>query len=92
MAEGKLKASVFPTEWIEQVKVIIHNKKSLANAGAIPRVATTLMNVKQDAYIPHFLSLGPYHHWKMDIDFESSSMGGGRYQYPKLKMSIAEVI
>jgi hypothetical protein len=48
------------------------------------------MNVKQDTYIPHFLSLGPYHHYKVDTYFESSSVGSGRYQYPELKMSTVE--
>jgi hypothetical protein len=69
---------------------MMKDNKSMANAGVIPRVARPLLNVKPELYIPQFVSLGPYHHSRLENDMGSSS-AGGTYEFLELKMSTAEV-
>jgi hypothetical protein len=76
---------VFRTEWVEQVIEMVDSKKSPTKAGSLPRVARPLLNVKPEAYIPQFLSLGPYHHWKLQKNMNSSARGS--YQHRELKLS-----
>jgi hypothetical protein len=49
-----------------------------------------MLNVKPELYIPQFVSLGPYHHSRLENDMGSSS-ARGTYEFRELKMSTAEV-
>jgi len=60
----------FRKEWVEQVEEIFYHTRTVANTGAIPRMATAMLKVKPEAYIPQSLSLGPYHHWKLEKDIK----------------------
>jgi len=81
---------VFREEWVEQVKKRFVNEKSLANADKIPRVAAPLLYAKPKAYIPHFVSMGPYHHWTMEKKIAAPSSVGDSYEYHDLRMSTVE--
>jgi len=81
---------VFRKEWVEQVKKIFVDKKSLGNADKIPRVAAPLLDAKPEAYIPHFVSLGPYHHWTLEKNIAASASAGDSYEFRELKMSTVE--
>ena len=74
-------------EWAQKLTKMLNNDKPNELA-PLPRVATALMNVNPKAYIPRFISLGPYHHWKLKKDIASSARG--TYQGHSLKISTAE--
>lgn len=76
---------VIKEEWVVQVRKMLHDKNYEV---ALPRVATALKNVNPEAYIPRFISLGPYHHWKLKRDIASSARG--TFQSGSLKISTAE--
>lgn len=72
----------FSNEWVVQIRAMLHNDDEnsqtngkeigRAKADAILRVATPLLKKKPEAYIPQFLSIGPYHHSSLEKDIESS--------------------
>lgn len=74
---------LFREEWVVQITHMLHenpeadaDEHSEADADPILRVATPLLNAKQEAYIPQMFSLGPYHHGKLEKDIDSSCGGG----------------
>lgn len=72
-------------EWIVQVNDMLYNdddESRRAHEYAIPRVATPLRKTSPEAYIPKFVSIGPYHHSILEKDIESSC--------PERKISTAE--
>lgn len=76
-------------EWAGKVKKMLYlDHSSPPSEVTLPRVATALMNVKPEAYIPQFISLGPYHHWRLKKD--SASSARGTYQGCSLQISTAE--
>lgn len=76
-------------EWAGQVtKMLDLDNNSHPNEHTLPRVATALLNVNPEAYIPRFISLGPYHHWKLKKDIAASARG--TYQGRSFKISTAE--
>lgn len=78
-----------PKEWAGRVKTMLYlDHNSPPSEVTLPRVATALMNVNPEAYNPQFISLGPYHHWKLKKD--SASSARGTYQGCGLQISIAE--
>lgn len=71
----------FRAEWVRQViEMVDRVKESPAKARSLPRVARALLNVNPEAYKPQFLSLGPYHHWKLQKNMNSSSARGSYEQ------------
>ena len=77
MAEGNL---VFRSEWIVQINEMVYNhgESSRPKEDAILRVATPLQKTKPEAYIPQFVSIGPYHHSTLDKDIHDYSSGARR--------------
>lgn len=70
---------VFRKEWVLQIKEMLDtdDDNSLPKACGSLRVAKFLLDEKPEAYIPHYLSFGPLHHWKLEkIFIDSSSMTG----------------
>jgi len=64
---------VFRREWIVQINEMLNHDDDnpLPNTPAILRVPTPLLKMKPEAYIPQFLSFGPYHHSKLEKDIDS---------------------
>ena len=61
-------------EWIVQVNDMLYNdddESRRAHEYAILSVAMPLRKTKPEAYIPQFVSIGPYHHSTLDKDYSS---------------------
>ena len=70
MAEGNL---VFQSEWIVQFNEMVYNdgESSQPKEDAILLMVMPLRKTKTEAYIPQFVSIGPYHHSTLDKDYSS---------------------
>ena len=59
-----------PREWVVRIEEMLDDHNSLANEVVNLRVATPLLNMKPEAYVPQIVCLGPYHN-----NIHTSSVG-----------------